>query len=182
MEKKTLPDSHWVNWKHYSVSQGILVVDDKVLLVANDYGRTQPVWSLPGGRLEPGELHEIALVREFKEETGLDVIAGDLAFVVEAKTERDYLHFLTCVFAVRLAPHVKLLANGEPEISCEDDVAVKQVKFVPFAEVPEYIERPSLGEPLINYLYYGSLKLPRRYWSYPEYNSEDFRPNSWPPK
>ena len=168
-------------WKRQSVSQGVLTLNGKVLLVSNDYGAKGLLWSLPGGRLEPGEQHVTAMVREFKEETGLDVIANDLIYVADAKTEIDRYHFVTCVFAVTLAPHISLEGNGEPYISCEGDLAVRQVLFVPFEQVPHYIERPSLGEPLINYLYYGRDKMPRRYWFYPEYNSAIFVPICWPP-
>ncbi|MGW4064808.1 NUDIX hydrolase [Amycolatopsis sp. NPDC004747] len=42
----------------------------------NDPGSGQ--WSLPGGRVEPGETDEKAVVRELREETGLDVIPGTL--------------------------------------------------------------------------------------------------------
>lgn len=169
-------------WKRQSVSQGILVINSKVLLVGNDYGRHGLVWSLPGGRLEPGEQHATAVVREFKEETSLDVIVDKMAYVADAKTEFEHRHFVTCVFAVKLAPGVTLNANGEPEISCEGDVAVKQIRFVSFSEIPKYIERPSLGEPLVNYLYYGPAHLPRLYWCYPEYNAAEFVPVSWPPR
>ncbi|MEV6831756.1 NUDIX domain-containing protein [Amycolatopsis sp. NPDC051102] len=42
----------------------------------NDPGSGQ--WSLPGGRVEPGETDETAVIRELSEETGLDVIPGTL--------------------------------------------------------------------------------------------------------
>jgi 8-oxo-dGTP diphosphatase len=50
----------------------------RLLLVqrANEPGRG--LWSLPGGRVEPGEDDAAALVREMAEETGLMVQPGDL--------------------------------------------------------------------------------------------------------
>lgn len=50
----------------------------RLLLIrrANEPGRG--LWSVPGGRVEPGETDEDAVVREMREETGLDVIPGTL--------------------------------------------------------------------------------------------------------
>jgi ADP-ribose pyrophosphatase YjhB (NUDIX family) len=54
----------------------------RLLLIrrANDPGSGQ--WSLPGGRVEPGESDKAAVVRELREETGLDVIPGTLVGTV----------------------------------------------------------------------------------------------------
>jgi ADP-ribose pyrophosphatase YjhB (NUDIX family) len=59
---------------------GGLAYDDegRLLLVrrANEPGRG--LWSIPGGRVEPGEDDAAALVREMREETGLHVAPGPL--------------------------------------------------------------------------------------------------------
>ncbi len=64
---------------------GGLIKDDqgRLLLVlrANDPGRGQ--WSVPGGRVEPGEADEAAVRREIAEETELSVTVGALCGVVE---------------------------------------------------------------------------------------------------
>ena len=53
--------------------------DCRVLLVrGEDRG-----WSVPGGRVEPGERLASACVRELREETGLEVRVGELAEVFE---------------------------------------------------------------------------------------------------
>jgi mutator protein MutT len=54
--------------------KGVLLVGGKVVLVRND----RDEWELPGGRMDPGETQEQALVREFREELSLDIEPVDL--------------------------------------------------------------------------------------------------------
>lgn len=175
---KGYADSPAGQWTNYNVAQGILTYERQVLLVGNDYGGPELTWSLPGGRLEPGEQHQQAVVREVREETGLEVTAGDLLFVMDARNPRERRHFITCVFEVQLAGPL----TGEPPVTTGQDLAVKMARWVPFEEVAGLMVRPSLGEGLVNYLYYGREKLPRRYWHYPDYAGPDWQPLSWPPK
>jgi ADP-ribose pyrophosphatase YjhB (NUDIX family) len=62
----------------YRVSaKGLLQKDNKVLFIK--YGELgQPYYALPGGGQDIGESLQETIVREMKEETGLDVIAGEL--------------------------------------------------------------------------------------------------------
>jgi ADP-ribose pyrophosphatase YjhB (NUDIX family) len=59
---------------------GALVYDDagRILLVRRAAPPAQGLWSVPGGRVEPGEDGEQAVVREVAEETGLEVVADRL--------------------------------------------------------------------------------------------------------
>lgn len=54
---------------------GAVAFDDsgRLLLVKRANPPSQGLWSIPGGRIEPGESAEIAVVREVLEETGLSV-------------------------------------------------------------------------------------------------------------
>ncbi len=46
---------------------------NRILLIKRDTSPFKGYWALPGGRAEPGELVEETIIREVKEETGLDV-------------------------------------------------------------------------------------------------------------
>jgi ADP-ribose pyrophosphatase YjhB (NUDIX family) len=53
--------------------------DGRVLLIQRGNEPGRGLWSLPGGRVEPGESDEQAVAREVAEETGLTVTVGELA-------------------------------------------------------------------------------------------------------
>lgn len=52
---------------------GAIVIDDvgRLLLIRRGNPPAQGQWSLPGGRVEVGETHEAAVLRELREETGV---------------------------------------------------------------------------------------------------------------
>jgi 8-oxo-dGTP diphosphatase len=54
----------------------------RLLLIKRGHAPGAGLWSLPGGRVEPGETDAEALVRELREETGLAVEAGALVGTV----------------------------------------------------------------------------------------------------
>lgn len=55
----------------------------RLLLIRRGRPPGAGMWSLPGGRAEPGETDQAAVVREVREETGLEVVAGELVGSVE---------------------------------------------------------------------------------------------------
>jgi 8-oxo-dGTP pyrophosphatase MutT (NUDIX family) len=55
---------------------GILVENKRILLLEQKVTDSRQ-WSLPGGALEVGETMEQCMIREMKEETGLDIVVGD---------------------------------------------------------------------------------------------------------
>ncbi|MGI8451105.1 MAG: NUDIX hydrolase [Streptosporangiaceae bacterium] len=64
---------------------GAIIKDEagRLLLIQRGHEPETGRWSLPGGRIEPGETDEQAVVRETLEETGLQVTCGALVGSVE---------------------------------------------------------------------------------------------------
>jgi 8-oxo-dGTP diphosphatase len=62
---------------------GILLDDNKRILISDEFIRGDYFSKFPGGGLELGEGTRDCLKREFKEETGLDVVAGDHIYTTD---------------------------------------------------------------------------------------------------
>lgn len=54
-----------------------------MLLILRGHEPGKGLWSVPGGRIEPGETDQEAVVREVREETGLEVVCAGLLGAVE---------------------------------------------------------------------------------------------------
>jgi 8-oxo-dGTP diphosphatase len=109
------------------VCVGAVVVEDgRLLLIRRGHGPAQGEWSVPGGRVEPGELMAEAVVRELAEETGLEGVCGELIGWVERLGE-DY-HFVILDFAVTLL-------EPEAEPVAGDDA--QEAAWVPLHEVAD---------------------------------------------
>ena len=74
----------------------------RLLLIKRGHAPGAGLWSLPGGRIEPGETDAEALVREMREETGLVIEAGPLIGTVRRPAQdggildiRDYAATVT---------------------------------------------------------------------------------------
>jgi 8-oxo-dGTP diphosphatase len=71
--------------------------DGRILLILRGHEPAMGLWSIPGGRIEPGESDQEALLREVREETGLEVTCGALLGQVDRPglVIRDYLAYVT---------------------------------------------------------------------------------------
>ena len=75
--------------KTVRVVAAIIIENDKVFATQRGYGEIKDGWEFPGGKIEPGETPEEAIVREIKEELDTEVEVIELLDTVEY----DYPNF-----------------------------------------------------------------------------------------
>ena len=85
------------------VSAAALIdIDGRVLLTQRPEGKPMAgLWEFPGGKIEPGETPEAALIRELHEELGIETWNSCLAPLTFASHSYDDFHLLMPLFACR---------------------------------------------------------------------------------
>ncbi len=117
------------------VCVGAIAVDeDDLLLIRRGRGVAAGFWSVPGGRVEEGETLAEAVVRELREETGIEGVCGELVGVEEVLA--DGLHFVILDYMV------SVLERTEPVAG--DDAA--EAAWVPLSAVAELPLAEGLAE------------------------------------
>jgi 8-oxo-dGTP diphosphatase len=76
--------------KHIEVVAAIIQREGAYLATQRGYGEFEGMWEFPGGKIEFGESHEVALKREIQEELGVNIAIEELL----CTTEYDYPSFL----------------------------------------------------------------------------------------
>ncbi len=84
--------------KTIHVAAAIIREGGRIFATQRGYGEFKDFWEFPGGKVEPGETSEEALVREIREELDTEISVGERA----ARVEYDYPEFhlsMECFFA-----------------------------------------------------------------------------------
>lgn len=80
----------------------LIDVDGRILLAQRPEGKSLAgLWEFPGGKIEPGETPEACLIRELKEELGIDTWASCLAPLTFASHSYEDFHLMMPLFACR---------------------------------------------------------------------------------
>lgn len=88
--------------------------DGRVLLAQRPEGKSMAgLWEFPGGKIEPGETPEVALIRELEEELGINTWASCLAPLTFASHSYDDFHLLMPLFACRKWEGTPMAREGQ---------------------------------------------------------------------
>jgi 8-oxo-dGTP diphosphatase len=80
----------------------LIDADGRVLLAQRPEGKPMAgLWEFPGGKVEPGETPEAALIRELHEELGIDTWSSCLAPLTFASHGYESFHLLMPLFVCR---------------------------------------------------------------------------------
>ncbi|WP_430397727.1 (deoxy)nucleoside triphosphate pyrophosphohydrolase [Ferrovibrio sp.] len=110
------------------VAVALVDADGRVLLTQRPPGKKLAgMWEFPGGKVESNETPEAALLRELREELGLDISAACLAPFAFASHSYDDFHLLMPLYVCRRWA-------GQPE--GREGQALKWVRPVKMSELP----------------------------------------------
>ncbi|WP_262693065.1 8-oxo-dGTP diphosphatase MutT [Kordiimonas aquimaris] len=111
--------------------------DGHVLIAQRPEGKSMAgLWEFPGGKVEAGEIPEAALIRECKEELGIDISAACLAPFAFASHTYEKFHLLMPLYVCRKWDGLVQGMEGQ------------QTKWVPIRELSTY-PMPPADDPLV---------------------------------
>jgi len=122
------------------VAAALVDSDGRVLIAQRPEGKQLAgLWEFPGGKVEPGETPETALIRELEEELGITVRQACLAPFVFASHTYETFHLLMPLYLIRRW-------EGEPE--AREHAALKWVRPNDMGQYP----MPPADDPLVAWL------------------------------
>ncbi|MDQ6432716.1 (deoxy)nucleoside triphosphate pyrophosphohydrolase [Mesorhizobium sp. LHD-90] len=118
----------------------LIDADGRVLLSQRPPGKTLAgLWEFPGGKVEPGETPEETLIRELREEIGVETQTACLAPLTFASHSYEAFHLLMPLFVCRRFSGIPTPKEGQT------------LKWVRPKQMREY-PMPPADEPLIPFL------------------------------
>ena len=102
--------------------------DNKILLIKRNTVPFIGYWALPGGRMDPGETVEQTIIREVKEETGLEItIVCKVGEYVErgVKDDVEYEYYPTCFLVKPVGGEIK-----------KQESEIQEIKFFNLNQLP----------------------------------------------
>ena len=115
----------------------------KIFATAKGYGEFKGKWEFPGGKVEPGEIPQQALVREIQEELATKIRVGDLITTIEFDYPQFHLS-MDCFWCEVEEGKLKLLEAEDAKWLTKD--ALYSVSWLPadmklIAEIEKWMKQ-----------------------------------------
>lgn len=98
--------------KEIKVVAAIIQKENKILATKRGCGEFINMWEFPGGKIEPGETKEEALIREIKEELNIEISVDKFAIDIEYQYPNFYL-FMSCFMCSIKEGSIELLEHND---------------------------------------------------------------------
>lgn len=121
---------------------GILIEDNKILLIQH-HKNNKKYWLIPGGGNDWGETTKEALIREYKEETNMDIEVDEFLFFSETISPDKKRHVLNLFY--------KIHRNNKNDIIIKlgEEAVLTDLKFVTKEELETMTIYPNIKENLL---------------------------------
>lgn len=132
----------YIKWIRSKVGNELILLNFVAGYISNEEGdillqkrKDKNIWGLPGGAIELGESLELAVKREVKEETGIDVSVDKLIGVYSNYFDEypngDKAQTITTLFQLNIV-------GGE--LSCEDEETI-ELKYFSLDNIPTLVNK-----------------------------------------
>ncbi|MBP6126433.1 MAG: NUDIX domain-containing protein [Leptotrichiaceae bacterium] len=124
---------------------GILIENNKILLIEH-LKKNKKYWLVPGGGVDWGESTAEALIREYKEETNLDITVEKFLFLSETIAPDKKKHVINLYF------QIKIIKNSIYNMKLGDERNLTDLKFITKEEIENIKLYPNIKTQLIHLL------------------------------
>ncbi len=110
---------------------GIIVVDNLVFIGKRlPQGQMGNRWEFPGGKVEAGETHQEALLREFQEEFMIDIEVGECIAKAEFQHKGDTVQLLAYEIFVKDIDNVSWILSEHTDVNWVSFDKISELEFV----------------------------------------------------